>query len=178
MSDAARVFEILMRENADMLLAFIRGSVRDTHAVDDIFQEAMIVAWKRLDDFDRERSFGKWVRGIAGKLILAHYRKTGRNPLAMDESTLEWMETRFAQIQRLQGDTLNEKLSLLRDCVDALSEDNRKTIESRYLKQNSLEEIVGQLGVALQTVKKRLYRAKQQLEDCLHHKLIAMEESA
>ena len=46
MSQATELFEILMRENAEMLLAFIRGSVRDTHAVDDIFQEAMVVAWR------------------------------------------------------------------------------------------------------------------------------------
>ena len=62
-----QVFEVLMRENADMLLAFLRASVRDKHAAEDIFQETMIVAWRRMDSFDRERSFAKWLRGIAKK---------------------------------------------------------------------------------------------------------------
>ena len=176
MSDAKQVFEILMRENAEMLLAFIRSSVYDSHAVDDIFQEVMVVAWRRLDDFDRSRSFGKWIRGIAGKLVLAHYRRTGKNPLNFDAGALDWLEGRFARIQSRKGDTLSEKLELLRECVASLSTENRQTIEARYLHQNSLDQIVKGMGVALETVKKRLYRAKLQLEKCVDHKMIALEE--
>ena len=177
MSQAKDVFEILMREHADTLLAFLRASVNDPHTVDDIFQETMVIAWRRLDDFDRERSFGKWIRGIAGKLVLAHFRKSGRNPRSFDESTLEWMESRFARVQSLKGDSLSEKLELLRECVAALSRENRVTIEARYLHRHTLDEIVEQTGVAIQTVKKRLYRAKLQLEDCVDRKLLALEES-
>lgn len=176
MSEAKEVFEILMREHADTLLAFLRASVQDPHTVDDIFQETMVIAWRRLGDFDRQRSFGKWIRGIAGKLVLAHFRKSGKNPLSFDESTLQWMEHRFAQVQSLKGDTLSEKLALLQECVDALSQENRAAIEARYLHRSSLNEIVEQMGVALQTVKKRLYRSKLQLEACLSKKLLAVEE--
>ena len=176
MNQGKEVFEVLMRENADMLLAYLRASVRDNHAVEDIFQETMVVAWRRMPDFDRKRPFGKWLRGIARNLILAHFRKSGKRPLTMDESTLNWMDEKFAQIQSQSGDTLSEKLSLLRECVDALSEENKQTIEARYLDQYSLDEIVNKLGLALQTVKKRLYRAKSHLAECLEAKLLALEE--
>lgn len=158
-----------------MLFAFLRASVPDAHAVDDIFQETMVVAWRRLDDFDRKHSFAKWIRGIAGKLVLAHYRKTGRNPLQFDTSTLEWLEGRFSKLQYLSGDTLSEKLDMLRECIAALSEEQRETVEARYLQQSSLEEIVQQMGAAMATVKKRLYRAKLQLEKCIASK-IALED--
>ncbi len=178
MSSATDVFEILMREHAEMLLAFLRSSVRDPHAVDDLFQETMVIAWRRIDDFDRNRSFSKWIRGIAGKLVMAHFRKAGRNPLHCDAVTLEWLESRFERVERLKGDTLDVKLELLKDCIATLSDDNRKTIEARYLQLNSLEQIVTRLSIPLQTVKKRLYRAKIQLEACLNKKLLAWEESA
>lgn len=177
MTDAKKAFEILMRENADMLLAFLRASVRDPHAVDDIFQETMIVAWRRLDDFDTERSFAKWLRGIAGKLVLAHFRRSKFDSPSFDQATLEWMEHRFAHLDGLRGDTLEEKLGLLRECVSRLPDDSRASIEARYLKQQSLNEIVQEFGIALQTLKKRLYRAKQQLGLCLEQKLLALEES-
>ena len=177
MSDSKAVFEILMRENADMLLAFLRSAVRDKHAVDDIFQETMIVAWKRLDDFDREQSFGKWIRGIARNLVLAHFRKSGKNPLCVDDESLQWMDRRFEQIQSINGDTLSDKLRILGECVEALSDDNRATIKARYLDQQSLEEIVRSFGVALETIKKRLYRAKSQLNDCISYKLEIQGES-
>ena len=177
MTDARDVFEILMRDHAESLLAFLRASVRDPHAVDDIFQETLVVAWRRLDDYDRERSFGKWIRGIAGNLVLAHFRAVSRNPAGFDESTLEWMESRFARIQNLRGDTLGEKLELLRECIASLTPENRRAIEARYLQRYSLGEIVETMDVALQTVKKRLYRAKLLLESCLSKKLLALEEA-
>ena len=177
MSEAARVFEILMRENAEMLLAFLRSSLTDPHTVDDVFQETMVVAWRRLPDFDRNRSFGKWLRGIAANLILVHYRKSVRNPISVDLATLAWTEDRLARIHRIQGDTLSEKLEFLRECIARLSDHLRVTIEARYLRRDPLDDIGQRMGVELETVKKRLYRAKLQLEKCITHKLLALEES-
>ena len=178
MSTATDVFEILMREHAEMLLAFLRSMVRDSHAVDDLFQETMVIAWRRIDDFDRSRSFGKWIRGIAGKLVLAHFRKAGKNPLHCDSSTLDWLESRFEPVEKLKGDTLELKLKMLKDCIAALSDENRKTIKARYLELNSLEQIVSRFGITIHTAKKRLYRAKIQLESCLSKKLLAWEEAS
>lgn len=177
MSDAKTVFEILVREHAETLLAFLRASLRDSHAVDDVFQETLVVAWRRLDDFDKNRSFGKWLRGIAAKLMLAHFRKTGRNPLQLDASALSWMEGRFARVQSAPGDTLGDKLELLRDCVEALPDEKRITIRARYFEQCSLEEIVERTQASLETVKKRLYRAKLQLETCLERKLPSLADT-
>lgn len=172
---ARDVFEILMRENAEMLLAFLRSNLSDGHVVDDLFQETMIVAWRRLDDFDQERSFGKWLRGIASNLMLAHFRKLGKAEVAVEQETLDWLETRFAKIQSLKGDSFADKLDLLRECVAALPEKYQTTIQARYHQQLSLEQMVDQLRVALETIKKRLYRAKSQLGQCMEKKLLAIE---
>lgn len=169
-----QVFEILMRENSSMLLAFLRSAVRDEHAVEDLFQETMLVAWRRLDDFDREKPFGAWLRGIAGKLALAHYRNAARQIYPLDETTLEWMDAKFGQIQNLRGDTLEEKLAALRDCVQALSPTYREPVEMRYAQSRPLTEITVALQLATETLKKRLTRAKLQLADCLEKKLAAV----
>ncbi len=47
---AETVFEILVRENADMLVTYLRAMVWNAAAVDDLFQETMLVAWRRLGD--------------------------------------------------------------------------------------------------------------------------------
>ena len=76
MSDqkAKLAFEILARENARMLTVYLRSIVCDDSTVDDLFQEAMVVAWKRLDECDLSKPFGPWLRGIASRLVMAHYR--------------------------------------------------------------------------------------------------------
>ena len=75
---AQGLFEILVRENGDMLRAFVLSSVRDSTTADDVVQEAFLVAWRNLERYDRSLPFGPWVRGIASKLILNLWRRRGR----------------------------------------------------------------------------------------------------
>jgi RNA polymerase sigma-70 factor (ECF subfamily) len=168
-----QVFEILMRENSSMLLAFLRAAIRDEHAVEDLFQETLLIAWRRLDEFDQDKPFGAWLRGIAGKLALSYYRSVARHGNPLDEETLVWMDAKFGQLQNLRGDTLEEKLAALKDCVGALSPMYREPVEMRYSQSRPLAEITLALRLATDTLKKRLTRAKLQLADCLEKKLAA-----
>lgn len=171
------IFEILIRENADMLLAYLRSAVRDEHAVDDLFQESMLVAWRKIEQYDRKRPFGAWLRGIAKNLVLAYYRERAWQVQPLDDASLDWLETRFAQVHTLSGDTLGEKLSVLRDCVQALPAEYRQPVQLRYAESLSLSEICNKLQLATETLKKRLTRAKMRLADCLERKLAAAGES-
>jgi len=76
--DPAVLFEILVREHADMLASFLRSAVADAAAVDDLFQETFLVVWKNLDRYDRGRPFAPWVRGIASRLVMAERRRSYR----------------------------------------------------------------------------------------------------
>lgn len=169
--EARELFEILMREHARMLLAFIRSSVSDASTADDIWQETMLVAWRKLDEYDRSRPLGPWLRGIAARTIMAAARKQKNLYLVDDATELEYLSHRFEQLQQLSGDTLDEKLDALRDCVGRLSADERECIEGRYVHSLMPAELSRKLSVQLETLKKRLQRAKQRLQLCIEHKL-------
>lgn len=169
--DAKSLFEILIRENTDMLFAYIRSGVRDPHAVDDLYQDTVLTAWKRLDSYDLDRPIGPWLRGIAGKTMLAYYRKASRTAQPIDEDALQWLNERFESISSLRGDTLHEKLAALRQCIDSLPEIYQHPIQLRYTEQRGLGEIESLLGLAKETLKKRLTRAKSRLANCLENKL-------
>jgi RNA polymerase sigma-70 factor (ECF subfamily) len=173
--NAKQLFEILVRENADMLIAYIRSGVRDDAVADDVFQETMLTAWRRLDDYDRQRPFGPWLRGIAARILLAHYRRAARNMAVCDAETLDYLSQRFEALHRRPGDTFDEKLDALRDCVQLLPEPYATAIRLRYGEDLGVAGIVARLGLAAETVKKRLQRAKARLLDCIHRKLAAGE---
>jgi DNA-directed RNA polymerase specialized sigma24 family protein len=99
------VFEILVRENQAMLLTYLRAVVRDSSAIDDLFQETMLIAWRKLEEFDRTLPFGPWLRGIAAKLMLVHFRKARAAFLSFDEQTLEHLGQQVQSISELPGDT-------------------------------------------------------------------------
>jgi RNA polymerase sigma-70 factor (ECF subfamily) len=96
MPDARKLFETLVREHADMLSIYLRSALGNTTDVDDLFQETMIVAWRRLDDFDQSQPFGPWLRGMARKLLLAHDRKRCR--WLCDSEMLNHIESRLSSL--------------------------------------------------------------------------------
>lgn len=169
--DAKSLFEILILENSDMLVAYLRAGVRDLHAIDDLYQETVLTAWKRLDDYDRDKPIGPWLRGIAGKLMLAYYRNAAKGAMPLDDQALEWLNDRFAAVHSMPGDTFHEKLAALRECIAALPDTYQRPIKMRYAEQRSLSEIVSMLNLAKEALKKRLSRGKARLADCLERKL-------
>ncbi len=169
--DAKQLFEILVRENSRMLLAFIRSIQYDQASAEDTWQETMLVAWRRIDDYDPSRPFGPWLRGIAQKIVLSQAAKPSSRMAVADPESMEYLSQRFESLQRLTGDTLDEKLEALRDCVALLPDHERQCIQMRYSQNLMPAELCERLSLALETVKKRLVRAKQRLIDCMTNKL-------
>jgi|GEM_PF-180387 len=168
--DSLDIFEVLVRENSRMLTAFIQSAVRNPAAVDDIWQETMVTAWKRWDDFDRSRPFGAWLRGIARNNIRSWQRATAKNHTSVDNSTLEYFDAVFAQIQSREGDTFTEKLEVLRLCIQALPAHYKDVVNLRYEEGLMPATIAEQQTRPLETIKKRLQRAKTMLFDCMTRK--------
>ena len=175
--DSKALFEILIRENTEMLLAFLRTSVRDKHAVDDLYQETFLTAWKRIDDYDRKRPFGPWLRGIASRTILTYYRTKARADVPIDQTALEWLDQRFEAIHAREGDTFEEKLSILRQCISDLPDSYQAPITLRYLRQQTSQQIESLLRLTSETLRKRFTRAKSRLADCVERKLRLLESS-
>ena len=174
--DSLDIFEVLVRENSGMLTAFIRAAVAQSTAVDDIWQETMLTAWRRWDDYDRSRPFGAWLRGIASRNILAWHRKQVRDPAWCDGTVLEHFSNTFAGIQQLYGDTFHDKLSALRSCIEALPEDYHEVIRLRYEEDLMPAAIAEGLSLKTETIKKQLQRAKALLHECINRKIGTITE--
>ncbi len=169
------LFEILVRENADSLTAFLRAAVEDRSTADDLFQDTMLVAWRKLSEYDRTRPFGAWLRGIARNLVMAHYRKNPRQVTLSNERVLEYLDRRVAQVDHQPGDSLDEKVVALTDCIERLAPMYREPIELHYRQSHTSEWIAEHLATTRDAVQKRLQRARLQLAQCLERKGILTE---
>ncbi|MBX3414810.1 MAG: sigma-70 family RNA polymerase sigma factor [Pirellulales bacterium] len=172
------LFEILVREHADMLTVYLRCVVRDPAQIDDLFQETMMTAWRNLEKFDRERPFGPWLRGIAAKLVLAQRRREARRPLLCDELVLAHLEARHASLAQMPGDTLDQKLEMLRDCLEHLPVLYRDAVELRYREGLRGPRLAARLEISIEALKKRLQRGRARLLDCLERKMAPLERTA
>lgn len=173
MPDPHKLFEALVREHTDMLLVYLRAALGDTSDVDDLFQETMVVAWRRLDDFDQTRPFGQWLRGIARRLLLAHHRQLGMRPC--DSIILDQLDARISDIAAHAGDTWEEKLALLPNCIESLPEHFRHAVRLRYFQQLAIVRLAESLQASEAAVKKRLQRARAMILDCIQKHLTCHE---
>ena len=176
--DSRDLFEILTREHIDSVRAFLLASLRDSVAAEDLLQEAFLVAWRNLGRYDRQLPFGPWVRGIAAKLVLNHRRKLGRSRVHFcDEQVLALIDDGFARFDQQPGDTFDEQLDALRDCLGKLKGVQRESLALHYEHGLHCKAIAERLGVGFEAVKKHLQRGRSLLHRCLSSKL-AVEGNA
>ncbi len=174
--DSRDLFEILVREHSDMVRAYLLTAVRDPAAADDLAQDCFLTAWKNLDRYDRQLPFGPWVRGIAGKLVLNHRRKMGRSKVYFtDEEALGFLDRSFENFRLLKGDTFDEKLEAMRDCLAALSGQRKAAIVLHYEHGLNCKEVAQRLGLGFEAVKKHLQRGRASLLRCIEAKVSHQE---
>lgn len=166
------LFEILTREHIDSVRAFLLSSLRDAVAAEDVLQETFLVAWRILDRYDRKLPFGPWVRGIAAKLVLNHRRKLGRSRVHFcDDEVLGRIDEGYRDFAELKGDTFDEKLDALRECLGHLTGPQRDSIRLHYEHGMHCKQIADRLGIGFEAVKKHLQRGRSMLHRCLQGKL-------
>lgn len=160
------VFEILFREHASMLSAYLRAAVREAAAEDEIFQQSMITAWKTLERFDRARPFGPWLRGIAAHHVMAWRRRAGRASPAPPRRGRGAAAAATA-VESRPGDVLDDRLDALVACIDQLPDEGREAIRMRYTDELDGDAMAARLAISVEAVKKRVQRARARLADCL-----------
>lgn len=167
-----QVFEILMREQTVMLLTYLRAIVGNPTAVDDIYQETMLTAWNKLDSFDKNFSFGAWLRGIAKNHALAHFRRSKRDMLMCNDTILEYLDQQLLHIERQPGDSWQEKTKALHQCIEQLPVIYQQVIRLRYLQEQKTADVQLHVDMSKEALKKRLSRAKNKLFECLQVKQV------
>jgi RNA polymerase sigma-70 factor len=164
------VFAVLVREHMDMLLTYLRSMVHDAATVEDLFQETMLVAWRRFEDYDQNRPLAYWLRGIARHLVVAYYRRRRQRPIYSDATILEAIDERMARIDDRKEDTWSDKVAALTQCLDLLPEPLRRNLKLFYENACNTEAIATQTNTTREAAKKRLQRARRLLAECLRRK--------
>lgn len=165
---AEDVFAILVREQAERLLAYLRASV-PASSVDDLFQDAVLVAWRRLADYDRSRPFGAWMRGIARNLVMDHLSRLGRER-PTDDALLDAIERRAEAHDGADREEFRARLERLDECVAALPEEYRSVIHHCYRLDAPVARIAAEAGASVEAIKKRLQRARAMIAACMERK--------
>ena len=165
------LFEALVREHGGRLRLYLRAATRDEAATDDLLQETLLVAWRRIGDFDPERCFGAWTRGIAARLVLARSRT--RRGVALSPEVLEQLEELCATEPGLAASRLTHELDALDRCVERLTPEQRELIQLRYTEGRAVAALAEHAGRSVEGTKKVLQRVRARLHECITATLAA-----
>lgn len=141
----------------------ITGNEEDA---EDVLQEAFVSAFKNLESYRGDATFGAWLKRIVVNKSINVIKRRRENVIAQEEEfdiPVEEAETDY-----------KPELSVdkVRKCIEMLP-DGYRTVLSLYLLEGyDHEEIAGIIGVTESTSKSQLNRAKGKLKELLTRKLI------
>jgi len=130
--------------------------------VEDIAQEALLLAFKALPSLEEPRKFPAWLHAITRRCAFRfseRARAHQRGCVALDEAILEQVP---ALSRPMPGDCGDEEL---RGALDVIPRDYALVLRLHFLDEMPLKRIAGFLGVSLATVKWRVHRGKQLLRE-------------
>jgi RNA polymerase sigma-70 factor (ECF subfamily) len=131
---------------------------------EDLTQDIFLKVFKSLCTFDRRANFQTWLISVSRNLCIDYYRSRRRERQAIDHGVdpadvaPAWSGSNPYTV--LEG---RDRVSQLREGLQALSPTLRTAVLLRDLHELSYEEVARQLGVATGTVKSRINRGRAEL---------------
>jgi RNA polymerase sigma-70 factor (ECF subfamily) len=170
---ATEEFEIQVVEHQSGLRAFIRALGADEAWVDDLAQEAFIIAYRRFDEFEPGTDFGKWLRSIARRLLANERRKEARHSRLLPFAVADIL---LRHEPETGGPDLDGLLPALRECVEQLPPRSRDLLQRRYAANENASSLARRLRLNADTVRQQLMRIRLAVKECIETKGAGLQQ--
>jgi RNA polymerase sigma-70 factor (ECF subfamily) len=140
---------------------FVLRRLRDKSLAEDVTSEAFLEVWRQAARFEGRSAALTWI------LSIARHKAFSMRP-RLDELPFEEGQ---AEVIRDGADTPDEVLQtrdrnkVLRECLARLSAQHREIIDLVYYQEQSVQAVATILGIPRNTVKTRMFYARQRLAD-------------
>jgi RNA polymerase sigma factor (sigma-70 family) len=138
---------------------------------EEIAQDCFIKAYRSLESFQRQSKFTTWLYSIVYTTAMTTLRKKRVATDSIDdEETFIQIENKISGYD--ENNVENKSRSFyLSQAIDQLLPDDAIIITLFYKGEQSLEEIAQAMGMEANTVKVKLFRARQRLKEKLERNL-------
>jgi RNA polymerase sigma-70 factor, ECF subfamily len=159
------LFETLMRRHNQRLYRVARSILRNDNEAEDLIQDTYVRAYSHLDQFSGRSKFSTWLTKIAFYEALARKRKSYRFvSMNHGEEGDQDMERFASSVKDPENNLIKLQMKeILESAVDSLPEKYRIVFILREIEEMSTEETSDCLGIGIETVKSRLFRARAML---------------
>ena len=174
---------ILCERHWERLVVFVQGIVRNRSAAEEIAQESFLRVYLCRDRYEPTARFTTWLYRIATNRALNHLRDHRKDSAveSLDEPSLDGIARQVTDL-RLRPDQLAETNQrqlrvrlLVGEALHGLPERQRRAVILHRYQEMSYEQIAGELGCTVASVKSLLWRAYSTLRVALEPAMSAPE---
>ena len=159
-------------EHAPRVRSFLRGLLPSWSEVEEVAQEASLVAWRKFDDFEEGTSFGGWLLTIARFEALKYRRRVARSPLVFVDDVWDLLA------EEASGEGVQQiRRRHLEGCLEKMYFSKRELLLKVHSPGVVMREVALQAGKSEQAFYKIIQRLRAVLLDCVS-KTIAAEGEA
>jgi RNA polymerase sigma-70 factor, ECF subfamily len=160
-------FDKLYERYERRVFNYVKSFVRQPALAEDVVIETMTVVWQSAPGYAQRSRVSTWILGIARHKALDALRKLYRQPEPVDIDEID--QAPAADSDPVADVEVDWNAALLERAMAGLSDEHREALRLAFYEELPYEEIAMLLGVPNNTVKTRVYYAKQQLRRLLAH---------
>ena len=159
-------FEELVKRHQDLVFSLSFKLTGNRELANDVAQEAFIRAWKAIEKFRGDSTFGTWIYRITVNTAWTLRKKAKKHSSLNIEDTQEPVVIDEKKDPELVA--INSDLSVvLRKALNQIPLEQRIIVELKNIEGRSHKEIADYLDISVTAAKVRLHRAHQKLRNIL-----------
>lgn len=167
-----RAFDLLVSKYQHKVTSLISRYVYDWSECQDVAQETFIRAYRALANFRGDSQFYTWLYKIAVNTAKNHLVSMGRRPPTDDIDAVDAVQfdggTRLRDTDTPEHELLREEIErTVAATVESLPEELRMAITLREVEGLSYEEIAEAMDCPIGTVRSRIFRARDAIDQKL-----------
>jgi len=171
-------FEALVVRHQSRVFAVAGGILRNREDVEDIAQQVFLKAYFSLKRFDQRAAFSTWLYKITVNECWDLLRKRKVRPLVLEVDLSEEQARQYQAAEQLSDGRpdASEQLASrerIEQLLGCLEERDRSMLVLKEVQGFSVDEIAELLEINANTVKVRLFRARQRIAESLKRRLKA-----
>jgi len=167
-----RAFDLLIQKYQHRIVSLVTRYVSDSSEAQDVAQEAFIKAYRAIGRFRGDSAFYTWLYRIAintaKNWIVAKNRRPPSSDIDASDAEQYGMSSRLKETSTPENELLREEIErTVYDTIASLPEDLRTAIMLREMDGMSYEEIAVTMECPIGTVRSRIFRAREAIDEKL-----------
>jgi len=167
-----KAFDLLISKYQHRIVSLVARYVSDQTEALDVAQEAFIKAYRAIDRFRGDSAFYTWLYRIAintaKNWLVARKRRPPVNDIDAADAEQYDMDSRLKEQGTPENELMREEIRrTVYETISELPDDLRTAIMLREMEGMSYEEIAVTMDCPIGTVRSRIFRAREAIDEKL-----------